>query len=842
MATVVKKFNYASAQQQFVVPPLVTSIFFELWGAPGSHYVVPFAGGTAGFSGTSGTYAFINQYDQATMANNFNVKSLVGYISATLAVSAGTQYFVYVGGAGGIPNCAQSANNSLINYGVGGFNGGSKGGYAVPNAFTAYAPGGGGGGGTDIRVGGVAVSNRILVAGGGGGGSWGSIATKPVVVANPTTPNPPYPNSDSPAFVDGHASYYQTTGGSFGGAGGGPVGQTGGLASSATAEIRSGTGGGGGSQSAGGAAGVGTGGAASGAPGTLGSGGNGAGATTAAFGSFGAVAGGGGGGGGYYGGGGGTSGLITPTGTFTGGGGGGGSNFASGSFTGVASYQHVMPGGAGVYTGINGFARMTYTQPPSAPTISAPTDGQYIDAGSPLVVEWTFFSLAPVGQAGFDIQYQPVGGGSFTVITNPTAGPGNSFAISAGTFAPGTDYNIQVRTYDTDGDVSPWTASVVVHAVSIPSPPVISSPATGFAVSTTTFNVTWTVDSGAVETMYQVRAYDENNVLVVDSGELHSSRVNYATNPNFETSTAGWTVSGCTIAQSTTHSFLGTHSGKISWGTGAAGVDTAKLAFPNTIAGQLYLASVYYTVDTVGTDPTADLVILDSDGVTPLPINGTSLMTPATAGTFVRGFVDFFGTGDTVYIAIQNAVGATSGQVGYVDALLIEEGILVSTYFDGGNANGLSGTVSWQGTANLSVSQLVVANVLTYSLTWPLPSQPITLSVRYADLADIGIYTVPGTSNPIVNLNPPDAPTVVLSIDNDTGAATLDITNTSGGGFPTVSNDVYRTDLTNSTPEVRIGTNIAPSGTFIDYTPGTQVVYAYRVRAYSAVGGFADAT
>ncbi len=63
---------------------------------------------------------------------------------------------IYVGGVGNDGGAGAG--------GAGGFNGGGMGGFAFAN-FS----GGGGGGATDIRIGGVALSDRVLVAAGGGG-------------------------------------------------------------------------------------------------------------------------------------------------------------------------------------------------------------------------------------------------------------------------------------------------------------------------------------------------------------------------------------------------------------------------------------------------------------------------------------------------------------------------------------------------------------------------------------------------------------------------------------------------------------------------------------------------
>lgn len=186
--------------------------------------------------------------------------------------SSGTVY-LYVGGMGG-NYCRDTYTTltcaSFVGEGLGGWNGGSAGG---SNGSAYYGVSAGGGGSTDIRIGGTALSNRVLVAGGGGGD---------------------------------YAQYLTS------GRGGGALGEQG-----RSVGTTGGLGGGGGTQSAGGAGGARAGySGGNGSGGSLGSGGAG-GACGEAW-----CLGGGGGGGGYYGGGGGEAGDSSIQNSGAGGGGG----------------------------------------------------------------------------------------------------------------------------------------------------------------------------------------------------------------------------------------------------------------------------------------------------------------------------------------------------------------------------------------------------------------------------------------------------------------------------------------------------------------------------------------
>ena len=118
-------FNYTGSQDTFVVPPGVTSININAQGA----------------SGWSGS----------------NPGGLGGSATGDLAVSPGQTLYIYVGGQGTV------ANGNMIPAG-GGFNGGGDG-----QSNTSIDAVGGGGGASDVRLGGTALTDRVLVAAGGGG-------------------------------------------------------------------------------------------------------------------------------------------------------------------------------------------------------------------------------------------------------------------------------------------------------------------------------------------------------------------------------------------------------------------------------------------------------------------------------------------------------------------------------------------------------------------------------------------------------------------------------------------------------------------------------------------------
>ena len=135
-------FTYTGSVQTWIVPPCVTSINVVVAGAKG--------GGNTGGNGAR--------------------------ITSTLSVTPGQTLNIYVGGMG---TCG---NNS------GGWNGGGTG-HASNPANVNYNSCGGGGA-SDIRIGGNALTNRVVVAGGGGAGygSTGASGGSGIVIIS-------YPNT-----------------------------------------------------------------------------------------------------------------------------------------------------------------------------------------------------------------------------------------------------------------------------------------------------------------------------------------------------------------------------------------------------------------------------------------------------------------------------------------------------------------------------------------------------------------------------------------------------------------------------------------------------------------------
>jgi hypothetical protein len=341
-----------------------------------------------------------------------------------------------------------------------------------------------GGGASDIRTGGTALSNRIVVAGGSGGSN----------------------------FVNG----------SFiaGGAGGYPSG----AASSA--------GGGGGTQAGGGAGQTSSG--TSGSAGALGSGG--ASAPSSAYASN--VVG-GGGGGGYYGGGGGASNASGSS----AGAGGGGSSYYSSALTSVTTTTSAGDSNA------NGIVTFTYTTAtaPSAPTLTSPANGAYIDANANGIGFAAQYISTDGASANAYALRAKVAGASYyywnaSATTFQSAEVWNACTVAAngtitvntpaGIFEDGFTLNWSVAFQESlVNDQGPFASDDTFYSQ---APPTVAVSAASGTVTTTSNPVaawTTTTPSGLAQTAYQVIWESGSYGAVPGSGtQVASASANTAAN------------------------------------------------------------------------------------------------------------------------------------------------------------------------------------------------------------------------------------------------------------------------------------------------------------------------
>lgn len=179
------------------------------------------------------------------------------------------------------------------------------------------------------------------------------------------------------------------------------------------------------------------------------------------------------------------------------------------------------------------------------------------------------------------------------------------------------------------------------------------------------------------------------------------SRANLATDPSFEGSTTPWLAGGGplpALALSSTRAFSGTHSLQITWGTGLVGIPGAYYRLTTT-PGLTYTASAYVWV------PTGGIAVNFGSGFV---TSGPSTLNDQ----WQRLNLTFTATGTTELLALAPFGSPTSGQQVFLDAVLVEQGSTLGSYFDGNTANAF-----WTGDPNRSASQLNVNPYQDISLT-----------------------------------------------------------------------------------------------------------------------------
>ncbi|MGE5612673.1 MAG: hypothetical protein ACM3UO_00160 [Bacillota bacterium] len=608
--------------------------------------------------------------------------------------------------------------------------------------------------------------------------------------------------------------------------------------------------------------------------------------------------GGGGGGGGFHGGGGGGQGYYG--GPFTyGGGGGAGSNFAQNIFTNVVLTGGARPPapapsapdaslGAG---GLGGFARVTYHYPPS---VAWNAMSAAFDVTQPLYCQFRY-NTAGKDVYSFDIGYSVSLGATVpdaytTVLVDADSlVPGNTLAgtthlfynFPANFFTVNTQYVLFVRATDMDGkpgipdpvqglpnaDTSPWVRSdpVIAEAHSVFAPLVITSPAPlpGFTATVPpgTIPLTWTVPVGPLLGYKAVILDPNGNQIATTNWQPGGSRVNLAVDPGF-TATSGanqWsTNSGTYTGADTTAPGVSGKNGKIVWTANSTGNASAlSPQFVYKQGGSGYRVMLQVASSVANDAQPVWVAVLDSQQnmIASQPVSF------AAVGANTRIPVDFTfslpGDKTAFYVALIPSDGATMGNADgtrthYVSDLLAEPNVNYATpgtYFDGGHANGNTGTAAWTGTANASPSSLTNANVVSDStnLQEAAVINGCTLKIYSMTLAG-GIYGYTAVVSEALNINhtQPPVPIVFMQIDNIAGFISFEINaNDVGATYPAAAFDVYRID-TRTGDTIRVGVNIKPDpvtrlGYFQDVPADGQQV-AYEILSISAAGGYSPAT
>lgn len=885
MAKVTQDFLYTESVQNWSVPSGITSILWRLWGAPGGLAGHPVAKNKTSVSGASGAGNFPpdsraasvkalgdvargDETGQVGLANGVNPRALPGYVEGIFDTSPGSVWHVYVGGGGGHGGWGVSKAHG----GPGGYNGGGDGGGLASGTDVAQA-GGGGGGATDVRQGGTALSNRKAVAAGAGGSAYGvTIGPNPNSVSQ--QPKSPFPYGMYEDGATGVSDDFIPTpggvGGGYGGPGGGRVGgsgQNGGRAATHTAgdgTLVAGSPGQGGGSAAGGAAGSAGESGFVGHAGSLGQGGDGA-----AIDADHLNPGGGGGGGGLFGGGGGAGGYVD---SFAGSGysgsagGGGGSNYIDPSATSKVSLVGIYPVNKPLVSphkkvGVpNGHAQVQYQQPPDPPIFTNPVDGLTIDSAHSLEIDWEFSSqVASAKQAAVDLDYSSDGGSTWTSIVAGGGGHSTSHTVSIGTFTSGNTYKLRLRAYDQDGDVSGYS-TITFMAEALAAAPTITLPVADSDVSVEPFEADWTPDPSSPEILARITVFDDAG-NVEQQVDYDDGRTNLCANPTFDTDTSLWSAEAVNLDVSADVTPQeGANSMTVAWAGGDNILQAASYVFDSQ-PGEWYSMVVG-----VAMHVTNDLEVqigLGNAGDSQPFIYGDTTALAGETDTWQRIELIAQAQSDSSQLMLIPSATPAGTEVHFVNAVMISIGqgtdpttlADINHYFDfvntpAGPGDSLPGAVTqpWADSNGGLVAVFLVTDPVPIVNNLDVPDAGVkTITISSSTVASKGLQGPTASVTFTLNLNPPGTPTIEsVTEDDDNGLIAFKIL-TSDTPNATSSMDVFRTDVTDGTPEIRIAASIdlTEDGdgyvSFADYTPASNVLYDYKFRAYSALGGFADA-
>jgi hypothetical protein len=157
-------------------------------------------------------------------------------------------------------------------------------------------------------------------------------------------------------------------------------------------------------------------------------------------------------------------------------------------------------------------------QPPTAPNLTSPAAGATLDSSQPHTFSWVFGDPDPADrQSAFDI--------NFTNLTTPSSvtSSGTTDQFFTRSFLAG-DFTWKVRTYDSDGNVGPFSPVRSFTAVNPPATPVITAPTSGATITAPTVTLTWTAVT-ADQASYEFRRVADSGGVAVgqvysDSGQV----------------------------------------------------------------------------------------------------------------------------------------------------------------------------------------------------------------------------------------------------------------------------------------------------------------------------------
>ena len=175
-------------------------------------------------------------------------------------------------------------------------------------------------------------------------------------------------------------------------------------------------------------------------------------------------------------------------------------------------------------------------------------------------------------------------------------------------------------------------------------------------------------------------------------------RVNYITNPSFEVDTTGWSaVAGATLARTTGEFNTGSASLSVTNSSGSAAqfgaIDGAMIPL---IAGEgTYYVSAY--VKLANGNSAANYFIRqlqyeETSSVSTVSAGNVGIQNLSYTGNWVRLSGSVTKQGSANFMIIRVVTGSTvSGEIFYVDSVMLEKSDTLKSYFDGGSGGFWSG-------------------------------------------------------------------------------------------------------------------------------------------------------
>ena len=304
--------------------------------------------------------------------------------------------------------------------------------------------------------------------------------------------------------------------------------------------------------------------------------------------------------------------------------------------------------------------------------------------------------------------------------------PSTAYTFSGYAQAGGTAKNVSAQIFWYDSKGSALTPSTTGSSVSntagswhqfvssVTSPAAAAYAVPHIKISSTTAGDAHYFDALQFEAGSSATYFQDARQIEIT---LIANRINEIINPNFEETTAHWTVTNGTKSLTTSESESVEASGSVAISGGAmelyasaAGLVTLTSDAMNVFANNDYTFSIYCSAsELVGDSKVVTPYVSWYDSTSTLLL--TTIGTPVSVGnTFLRPFVTDIApsTAVTAKVGITwvatGAGGELTGNEITVDAALFEKSSFVNAYFDGSNGVAQLSDLFWEGTINASRS------------------------------------------------------------------------------------------------------------------------------------------